>query len=228
MPLAALLFALSLPVQNPPVAQAPKLNFVETFAAGNAGRWSFFGNPDNPIEVIEAAGGNPGAFLHSTCSGLACLDTFAPQLRTELGVPSVFSGDYRSKGVRALGVDLAIFRVDFSSSGRPLTLMLTNDAGTPADPLDDVIVHLLGSRNVPQPDGSWHKYTFQVPSASPTLPAHWQVFQGSGNDDADWNQVITDVDQASFFFGDPQFFFIFQQWELGVDNMRIRLDADGL
>ena len=121
MPLAALLLALSLSAQNPPVAPAPKVNLLETFSAGNTGRWSFFGNPDNPVEVIEPSGGNPGAFLHSTCSGLACLDTFAPELRTELGVASIFTGDYRAKGVASLGVDLAIFRVDFSSSGRPLS-----------------------------------------------------------------------------------------------------------
>ncbi len=199
------------------------VNIVEDFERGNTGNWSFFGDPDNPIEVIETSGGNPGAYLHSTCEGLNCLDTFAPELRTELGVPSVFNGDYRARAVSALGVDLAVLDVDFSSLGRPLTLILRNDSGTPGDFGDDVVVYRLGSRNVPQPNGRWRRYDFRVPSASLTLPAGWQVFQGTGNDDADWNTVIQDVDQASFFFGDPQFFFIFQQWELGVDNVRIQL-----
>jgi len=30
-----------------------------------------------------------------------------------------------------------------------------------------------------------------------------------------------DVDQVRFFYGDPELFFIFQQWTLGVDNPRI-------
>ena len=46
------------------------------------------------MNVIESTGGHPGAWLHSTCTGLACLDTFAPQFRTELGVRSVFTGNY--------------------------------------------------------------------------------------------------------------------------------------
>jgi hypothetical protein len=72
--------------------ERPRETLVETFEAGtNVGRWSFFGNPDNPVEVIEPTGGNPGAFLHATCNDLACLDTFAPELRTQLGVGSVFT-----------------------------------------------------------------------------------------------------------------------------------------
>ncbi len=226
MSLNQLLLVFSALLQDPAPPHAPRtqITFRETFdSAGNTGRWSFFGNPDNPVEVIETSGGNPGAFLHSTCTGLACLDTFAPQLRTELGTDSVFTGDYRAKRVTRLGVDLAIFDVDFSTGGRPLTLMLTRDPGTPVDPSDDVIVYLLGPKNIPDPDGQWKSYHFRVPSQSAGLPAGWLVLQGTGDDDADWNAVMTDVDQASFFFGDPTFFFIFQQWELGVDNVRIRL-----
>jgi len=227
MLIATLALVLALP-QTP--APAPKLTFVEGFESGTrTGGWSFFGNPANPIEVIEPAGGSPGRFLHSTCSGFDCLDTFAPQLRTQLGTSSVFTGDYRANGVASLGVDLAVFGPPgVTTGGRPLTLILSNDAGTPGSSLDDVVVYRLGARNIPQADGTWRAFDFHVPSASTTLPAGWQVLQGSGNDDADWNQVVTGVTQAEFFFGDPQFFFIFQQWELGVDDVRIRLDAHAL
>ncbi len=228
MNLATALLMLGLFSQGmgPPFRQGSLVNRIVTFENGqNTGNWSFFGDPDNPIEVIESSGGNPGAFLHSTCQGLACLDTFAPELRTELGVSSIFTGDYRAKRVRSLGVDLAIFRVDFSSAGRPLSLILRNDGGTPDDPSDDVVVHFVGPKNVPAPDGSWRRYQLAVPSRSTVLPSGWKVFQGTGDDDADWNTVLTDVDEVSFFFGDPEFFFIFQQWELGVDNIRILLDG---
>ena len=69
----------------------PEPTFVETFDKhSNVGNWSFFGNPQNHYEKIEPQGGNPGAFLYS-----AGLDTYAPKLRTEMGVSSIFSVDYR-------------------------------------------------------------------------------------------------------------------------------------
>ena len=212
-------------------AQGPKLTFVEGFETGsNTGNWSFFGDPTTGLEVIDPSGGNPGSFWHSLCGeGLACLDTFAPQLRTQVGVESIFTGDYRGKGVTTMGVDLAVLGPPgVTTGGRPLTLILRHDADTPDDPFDDVVVYRLGKRNIPSDDGNWRQYRFQVPSSKTTLPNGWLVLQGSGDDDADWNQVIQDVSQAEYFFGDPTFFFIFQQWELGVDNLRIRLNADEL
>ena len=206
-------------------AGARPTTFVEGFETGtNVGSWSFFGDPANPVEVIESSGGNPGAFLHSTCADLLCLDTFAPQFRTQEGVDSIFTGDYRKAGVTTLGVDLAIFGPEFvTTGGRPLTLILRNDPGSPGDPFDDVVVYRMGRRNIPQANGQWRSYSFRVPSASTTLPRGWQVLQGSGDGDADWNQVITGVSQVEYFFGDPTLFFIFQQWEVGVDDLRIRM-----
>ncbi len=201
---------------------------VVTFDEGrNIGNWSFFGDPKNPIEVIERTGGNPGAFLHSTCSGLACLDTFAPQFRTQLGVQSVFLGDYRKKGVDFLGIDVAIFGPRFVSTGsRPLTLLLIDDAGTEA-PSDDSAVFLKGP-NIPRPEGQWCSYGFDVPSQSTVLPPGWLVLVAPGTPDEAWNNVITGVDQAVFYFGDPELFYIFQQWEIGVDNIRIERELDQL
>jgi len=45
----------------------------------------------------------------------------------------------------------------------------------------------------------------------------------------DWNQLITDVAEVRFFYGDPTMFFIFQGWNLGVDNPTISygLFSDG-
>ncbi len=208
------------------LAQAPLRGgedvFTVTFDAGNHGRWSYFGNPANEIEVIEPAGGNPGAYLHSTCVGLACLDTFAPQPRTMLGSTSMFTGDYRDRGVVSLGIDLILHDVDFSAEDRPLTLMLRNDSGTPADEGDDIVVYFVGPEDIPVPGEGWKSFDFVVPSESVTLPVGWVLQQGTGaGADADWNTVITDVDQVIYFYGDPEFFFIFQQWEPGLDNPRI-------
>ena len=193
--------------------------FVDTFEFGtNEGGWSYFGAPLNLIEQIEPTGGNPGAWLHSTCNALKCLDTFAPQPRTQMGRVSPFTGDYRARGVDTLGIDLILLDVDFSAAERPLSLILTNANKTLEDPFDDIQVAFVGSDFVPEVGDGWRSYSFSVPSASTTLPAGWRVLIGSGDDDADWNTVMTQVDQVSYFYGDPDFFFIFQQWEPGLDN----------
>ena len=52
MLIATLVNVLAL-LQTP--APAPKITFVEGFESGtNTGGWSFFGNPANSVEVIEA------------------------------------------------------------------------------------------------------------------------------------------------------------------------------
>ncbi len=200
--------------------------FVETFDSNsNEGGFSFFGAPGNPVEIFEEGGGNPGAYLHATCGQYGCLSTFAPQLRTPIGEPSIFTGNYRAKKVTKVGVDIAIFGCA-DSGWRPLSLLLRNENGTPYDFSDDIQVFWTGNKMIPMPNGVFKEFNFFIPSESDTIPKGWQVLPGygSGDDDADWNKVITDVSQITFFFGDPMMFFMLQSWELGVDNTRIWLD----
>ncbi len=192
--------------------------FVDTFDKHvNVGGWSFFGNPDNPYEKIEMQGGNPGAYLYEEG-----LDTYAPRLRTPIGYPSIFTGNYREKGVTRVGVDIAIFGAA-ATGGRPLSLILRNDNGTPDDFSDDIQVFWTGTKPIPQPNGVFKEFDINIPSQSMTLPKGWKVMYGysTGDDDADWNTVINDVSQITFFFGDPEMFFMFQIWWIGVDNPRI-------
>ncbi|MDM7915528.1 MAG: hypothetical protein QUU85_09740 [Candidatus Eisenbacteria bacterium] len=208
LPFAAALAAAF--VLSPAAALADQ--FVETFDGGsNTGGWTY----GAPTEVIESNGGNPGAYLHA--SGL---DTYAPQPRTTQ--PSIFSGDFRAAGVTSIGVDLATFYVDFSAEGRPLSLMLYSDNGTPGDDLDDWAAYTMGE-NIPIPGEGWRSYDFDVPSDSPTLPAGWLTigFGPGSPENPDWNDVITNVSTLGFFYGDPTMVFIFQMWELGMDNVRI-------
>ena len=206
----------------------PEAAFVETFDRNsNEGNWSFVGDPDNRVETIEKDGGNPGAFLHARCQyPLGCLDTYAPQLRTQLNTSSIFTGDYRASGVTHVGVDLAIFGPEYvTTEGRPLSLVLRNDNGTPDDLSDDIRVFYVGTKGIPQPNGRFKSFIFEIPSQSATMPKGWNVFygSGSGDPDTDWNRVITNVTQLTFFYGNPEMFFIYQQWELGVDNIWIAL-----
>jgi len=206
-------------------ALAGEETFVEDLSDGEIeGGWSYFGNPDNPIEVIENAGGNPGAFVHSTCEGLNCLDTFAPRPRTQAGVQSIFTGNYKAKGVTSVGIDLILFDVATTAAGRPLSIILRNDNGTPNDFTDDPEVWFVGSETVPLVGQGWKEFDLEIPSQSKTLPAGWKAdwaTQPDTPDDEIWDFVINDVDQVRFFYGDPEFFFIIQQWEPGFDNVRI-------
>jgi len=189
--------------------------FIETFDGGsNEGGWRF----ETGSGSIQPAGGNPGAYFRDTV-----VDTFAPQPRTTLGLSSQFTGDFRTRQVTAIGIDLITHSVDFSAAGRPLTLMLISDNGTPGDFNDDWAAYDIGPDNVPLPGQGWMSYDYDVPSQSMTLPAGWNTIAFGPNSPAnpDWNDVITDVAQIRFFYGDPELFFIFQQWDLGLDNPRI-------
>lgn len=197
------------------------VTFTETFDnAGNEGNWTF-GIP--PIEVYQNQGGNPGWWLHSTCEGLDCLDTFAPQpSTTPMGAENQFTGNYRERGVSHVGIDLQTIYVDFGAGGRPLTVMLINDNGNPGNFSDNWGAYYIGAENVPLVGEGWKKFDFDIPSDAEDLPAGWQFIAFGGDAPApDWNTLITDVSQLRFFYGDPESFFIFQQWELGMDNPRI-------
>ncbi|MEC9372711.1 MAG: hypothetical protein VYC34_02670 [Planctomycetota bacterium] len=210
----------------PALGSGVTMTITDDFESGaNLGAWSYFGDPANPIEVMETSGGNADGWLHATCSGTACLDTFAPHLRTQLGVDSAFTGDYRGRDVRSVGVDLRLDYVDFGADGRPLAVVLLSDNGTPGDTTDDFWAYMLGEENVPLVGEGWKSFEFQIDAQSTTLPAGWGILaQGPNsptNVDAAWNTVMQDVRQLGFFYGDPQNFFIFQQWEPGADNARI-------
>ena len=195
--------------------------YVDTFDnSSSAGGWTFGLTP-----VYPATGGNPGKYLKVTG-----LDTYAPQPRTTGA--SVFTGNYRAKKVVRVGVDLTTIAVDFSAAGRPCTLMLVNDNGTPSNANDDWAVYTMGP-NVPLVGEGWKSYDFTVPAQATSLPAGWHSIKlGSASPTPDWNVAMQDVDKVVFFYGDPENFFIFQMWTLGLDNARIEtkpadIDGDG-
>ncbi|MCI0362478.1 MAG: hypothetical protein L0Y44_09585 [Phycisphaerales bacterium] len=196
--------------------QASGETVIRTFDGGS--------NPDGwnwgCCNSIPAAGGNPGAYLRTDN-----LDTFAPQPQPT-AANNAFVGDYRALGVTGIGVDLKTFAVDFSAAGRPLTLMLLYDNRTPANPFDDTAAHFMHAQNVPLVGQNWISYEFTIPSDQTSLPVGWQLLNmGDSGSPAihTWDQVIQNVTDIRFFYGDPQLFFIFQQWDLGLDNVRITL-----
>lgn len=190
------------------VPAAAQLPFVEGFDAGsNVGGWTIGPPMTNP-----QTGGNPGAWRNGS------VDTFAPQVRTTGA--SVFTGNWRAKGVRSVGIDLITVSTQFPAD-RELTLMLSNDAGTPGDTSDDCVVYFLGTRRVPQPGTGWRSFDFAVDAAATSMPQGWLPFGACSDPDTAWNAVLTDVDEVRWFYGDPTFFFIFDIWNVGIDNARI-------
>ncbi|MDQ2985240.1 MAG: PEP-CTERM sorting domain-containing protein [Armatimonadota bacterium] len=180
----------------------------------NIGSWSFgTGNG-----FIEPTGGNPGAFYRDDF-----IDSFAPQARTEWGSSSPFVGNYRAGGVTEISVDFQLFRVDFSAAERPLTLLLREDNGTPNDFDDDWAAYYKHTEFVPQVGEGWKHFDYSVNSASNALPTGWLTVPLGPNSPAnpDWNDLVTDVDQLTFFWGDPDLFYIFQGWDIGMDNVSI-------
>lgn len=196
---------------------AAATTYLETFEnGGNEAGWTYF----SPNEQIEATGGNPGGWLHAWG-----LDTFAPQPATTQ--PSPFTGDLRAEGVTAIGVDLITIAVDFSAAERPLTLMLYSDNGTIGNPDDDWAAYFMNSEFIPVPGDGWKSFVFDVPSSATSLPPGWNTvgFGPGSPQNPDWNDVITRVDRLGFFYGDPTMFFIFQMWDVGMDNVSITYEA---
>lgn len=188
--------------------------FVENFDAGAAhvGGWTC-GIP----ATYPTTGGNPGKYQRTQN-----IDTFAPQPRTSAN-GTVFTGNYREANVTSVGIDLATFAVDFSAAGRPLTVILVSNNGTPSNANDDWGAYKIGPANVPIPGQGWLSFNFEIPSQSTTLPAGWDyiLFGASSPPLPNWNNVITNVSQLRYFYGDPELFFIFQNWTVGLDNARI-------
>ena len=184
---------------------------TEGFTNGsNQGAWTFGAG-----DQIVATGGNPGHYLRTTV-----LDTYAPQPRSGSGVNSAFTGDWRTRGVISTGIDLVTNSTQFIFQ-REVTLMLENDGGTPGNALDDSIVYFISPGFVPQPGAGWAGFDVSIAANSPTIPAGWQMLQGAGTRDQVWNAVITNVSVVRWFYGDPTFFFIFDIWQIGIDNVRI-------
>lgn len=185
---------------------------TDTFDPGsNTGGWTYGG----PFGSVQPTGGNPGAYWNEPD-----IDTFAPRLRTT-NLTSAFTGDYRTRQVSRLGVDLALFHVDFSAGGRPLSLILRSDNETPGNPDDDWGAFTMHAQNIPLVGQGWQHYDFSVPSAATSIPAGWTFIEFGPGANLNWNSLITGVAGVEFFYGNPENFFIFQMWHVGADNVTI-------
>lgn len=192
--------------------------FIDNFEGGaNQAGWSFIQGGD----VLESSGGNPGWWLHQPV-----YDTFAPILESAWGNSTPFVGDYRAANVSRIGFDAQTLDTDFGDgTGFQMTLVLRNTNGTPNDFDDDDYAYYVGS-NVPIVGQGWVHYDYDIPSQSnDAVPAGWKGGWSGGCDTfrpgVTWSDVITSVDRVEMWWLDPCLFAIFQQWNVGADNIEI-------
>jgi hypothetical protein len=189
-------------------------SFVETFDGPPVGGWTFLANS----ETVEDSGGNPGAYLHAWD-----MNTYFPTCISNPLLDSLFVGNYREAMVNGIGVDVIVIDIDYpETDAYPLTLALVNDSGTPTYPYDDWGAYSLGP-HIPYEGAGWASYDFEIPYDATELPEGW-IYKRYGNEappEPDWNVLMTDVSYVAFPFGDPDSYYIYQLWDVGIDNPRI-------
>lgn len=208
-------------------AALASLALAPTLATAGTGHDDFEGGVNDAgwrfnafSDVLESSGGNPGGWLHN-----ASLDTFAPILATGAAA-SCFRGDYRAMGVESLSVDALTLSTDFPVAGLELSLLLRDTKGT-ADVSDDDYAYFVGPE-IPQPGAGWKSFVFPIPSQDTSAtPAGWSGgWAGdccSFRPGVDWNDVIQNVDRVELWWLNPSFFAIFQNWNVGADNIALHV-----
>ncbi len=197
-------------------AEASQIRCKESFLFGsNYAGWTFGSNATR----ISKWGGSPGHFLLDES-----LVTYAPQAYTR-HKENCFTGDFKAKNVSTIMANLRIFSVDFEESleGRPLSLLLWSENGTPQDASDDWVAYVVGGEDVPMPSKGWMKFEFKVPSQAPEWPQNWRYLPKGPHSPltVTWENIIRNVDGVGFYFGDPSLVSIFQTWNIGLDNPEI-------
>ncbi len=174
-------------------------------------------------ETIETEGGNPGRWLRN-----AVLSTFVPRLYIDPVPDSPFTGDYVERNVRSISIDAQTVSAGNTVAGRPFSLRLIRHNGEPNNPEAHDYVYFPGDL-VPQPGEGWRSYDFPIPSDfEGELPEGWS---GGYAGDLEhlppgvvWQDILREVDAVELMWGHPAFFYILQDFDLGVDNVQIAFD----
>jgi hypothetical protein len=198
-------------------ASAQQITFTDTFEGQqNQGGWEF----GETSAFIAPAGGNPGAYLHGE------FYYYLPETETsEAATSPVFIGDYRARGVSAIGADANNFSVQYGVGGYPFVLLLETDNGT-SEPSDDWAAFVRGDP-IPYPGSGWKSFSFEVRSHATSMPPGWEVLGlGPPPPGLDWNVLIRNVTGVYFYFGDPNTVYLgYNAWTAGLDNLSITFDG---
>ncbi len=205
-------------------ANATEVIYRETFESGtNVSGWTWGTGSEDILEND----GNPGRYLRENY-----LVTFTPRASTDFGIQSVFTGDYRTRNVSSVGIDMAIPYVSGTVTGRTVTVILLNDNGTPDDLEDDwgafkvtdLPIPPTGIAGIIEPTDilQWRSYDITVPSQSATLPEGWSwISRNYLRKNGSWARLMRDVDHVGFILGDPATLYPLLAWDVAMDNPRI-------
>lgn len=206
---------------------------LEDFESGNPTNWRMdfdgtfngFAVPDI-IPGHSATGGNPDGHISFTN-----LSSQMPVWFLNSENDPDFTGNFRSRAVEGVTMDARLI-TGASPFGMHMYVLLGDDMGTP-EINDDIMIWSpfdgaqygfagVGGSGV-LPYGVWNTLTWDLDASSTFLPAGWNVwsFSGthSGDDDADWNALIQDVDYMAFTNGAPWGGFVLGTIYIDFDNL---------
>lgn len=163
-------------------------------------------------------------------------DTFMGAHLTNTDAGSPLIGDLsRHGGDLRVQADVRVFALRNFFGNRnppsnfPLTLQLV-DVGDPNNFEDDVSVYYVGA-GLPTEGAGWQTRTFLIPDpTSATLPAGWGgtgyedpiTFEMRLPDGRTYADVLASVDEVRLTTFVPGYFYGFNFWEIGFDNVEIR------
>jgi hypothetical protein len=178
----------------------------------------------NMGNFVAASGGNPGQWLRNNT-----LAAFAPSLYIGPSTDSPFLGNYVERNVESISVDAQTLAAPFGVEGRPYSVVLVNYNGQPHDVEAHHRVYYTGPL-APQPGEGWSEYSFDIPSQyEGAMPEGWS---GGHYEDpeglpegVEWQDVISSVDEVWLMWGHPAYFYLLQDFDIGVDNIGIRFSS---
>jgi hypothetical protein len=195
------------------LASAQMATFDDFDNGMNNGGWSY-----NPNDNIKPTGGNPGGWLHQPQA-----DTFAPIFTANN--PNML-GDWRAGGVDKVSFDAILNNMNFGNgNGYEMSIMLRDTKGTPSVNDDDYAYYV--GPNIPLLGAGWKSFDFAIPSQDTSaVPTGWKGgWVGDGENfrpGVTWNDVITNVTEVQIWWLNPAFVALFQQWNIGLDNIEVR------
>ena len=193
---------------------AEPVTYTDDFEGGaNDSGWTFGGGNT----TVEPTGGNPDGWLMGVYP-----DTFtSPKVRTTVGAPTPFHGDYAAAGVSSISVDAIHienqYGLDISGYGMTGALYLRdNDSGM-------VAVTALQVPEFGNPIAVWFSVDIPLDSQAGSTPANWSDAGGG----LDWPTLMAGVDEVELNWFDPDWVTIGATFTVGVDNMSITYKGGG-
>jgi hypothetical protein len=210
------------------VARAQSDILFLDFEDGNASGWTA-----NGIPTIFESDGNPGQYM-----GVPLLDFFGVQLSAREEASRVFGDLARYGGPLRISVDVRVFGIfDFDNNPiDPANYSLVLQMWNYEIPSDGIVSAYVIGNPLPSVESGWTRVVFDIPDPTQTeLPAGWG---GTGAEDpvtfepelppgVAYRDVLSNIGQMDLTTFVPGFFYGFNFWEVGWDNLRIEVITDG-